>query len=545
MAISKTLSRIIKLSFEGSGEEQKLLDLDQWAQEVNQNIAIEASENLELSKKNLTDFLATIDKTISELGKTITLRDRTLKISSSELMTLNEQILERAKLEKTTIEKLAEILRLFYLESTGPTFQNDLFDEKANNLEKIVFQVDTLVRSQIRTTKKLALIFNEGLNISSSTSYEILNDQFQKSIAKLFAEKIEVELYFSGEIFEKPIAGKYFLVGENDSPHAEIETPKNSTNISTKWFSLTFPKRKEPLGLIKLIFPLNLIQSEKDEIIQNLTTMIPILNSTIENIRLNKEEKYKLHMASELLTARLVQEALLPPNRQMFRFNDFEICGFYQNAAECGGDWWTHFSTLDGRQIILVGDVTGHGTASAMVCALVKGYTESFHLRPNLEITQILSELNLLVHSTGKSIQRMMTMIAVVIDPKKNELTYSNAGHPHPILITHEGGKRKVKSLIGAGAPLGYDKDSNFQSRTQSYQKGDKLLLSSDGLLELIINADTDFGQHLSRNLLLQIEMKEAALFWSNSIFNEMQRVNPSKDLADDVTSVVVSFNHN
>src|SRR5690606_774772 len=49
------------------------------------------------------------------------------------------------------------------------------------------------------------------------------------------------------------------------------------------------------------------------------------------------------------------------------------LCGLYAPATRCGGDWWSAHVLSGGRALVLVGDVTGHGVAAAMVTAAAKG----------------------------------------------------------------------------------------------------------------------------------------------------------------------------
>ena len=50
----------------------------------------------------------------------------------------------------------------------------------------------------------------------------------------------------------------------------------------------------------------------------------------------------------------------------------FEIANHFEAATECAGDWWNYYILPNNKLLILLGDVTGHGTASAILTAVVK-----------------------------------------------------------------------------------------------------------------------------------------------------------------------------
>src|SRR5262249_15262343 len=65
----------------------------------------------------------------------------------------------------------------------------------------------------------------------------------------------------------------------------------------------------------------------------------------------------------DLEVARAIQDALVPPADTVDR-HYIKLAGFFQPATQCGGDWWTCYDLPDGKVLVVIGDVTGHGVPS-------------------------------------------------------------------------------------------------------------------------------------------------------------------------------------
>lgn len=538
MEISKTLSRIIKASFDVDSHVEHISFLN------SHFVGLNETQNREGGAKfveKYIQFLKKIDQVIHDQEKTISLRDRTLQISSEELTNLNDEIVQKTKKEKEIIENLIQTLSKIKQSSLNQKSKIEL--EKFIDLSSIVNKVDSLIEYQVRTSEKLEAIFKESLNLSSCQTFNCLKVQLEKSIVNLFGNKLGIKFYFSGSFFEEMDQLDYFLVDHQSEAISLEALSKTQSQNEDLFLNLKSTKGKGDIAVLILNVISAVSLEEREEIIQNMNILIPILSSTIENISLHKEEKYKVYLESELYTAKLVQQTLLPNRNSNFPLNRIEISGFYQNANECGGDWWTYFVTKQGKCITLVGDVTGHGTASAMVCAVVKGYADSFLVKDNIKLSEIISELNLVVCHIGKSIQRLMTMVAISIDEQTGELRYVNAGHPHPLVIRNNNDKMQLKYLISSGTPLGLNESSTYEEKTFKVLPGDKILLSSDGLLDVETFGGVSFSEYMSRSLLPLIYKEQKANLWNKSIFKELQKFVNFTKLEDDVTSVVVGYN--
>ncbi len=210
-----------------------------------------------------------------------------------------------------------------------------------------------------------------------------------------------------------------------------------------------------------------------------------------------KETEERATYEKEMEVARIIQESLLPPNR-LIDHGYFQFAGYFKSASICGGDWWNFAEIADGRLLILIGDVTGHGVSSAMITAAAKSCCDTLrHVTDGeLTVTFLLEELNKTIYEAANR-RFVMTFFATIIDPKRKTLTFSNAGHNFPLLFRHQpaDGEPAIVPLITRGNRLGDVMDSRFLERTVPYGEGDVLVWYTDGITEGLGKSGDEYGE--------------------------------------------------
>lgn len=210
-----------------------------------------------------------------------------------------------------------------------------------------------------------------------------------------------------------------------------------------------------------------------------------------------KETEERATYEKEMEVARIIQESLLPPNRLITR-GDFQFAGFFKSASICGGDWWNFAEISDGRLLLLIGDVTGHGVSSAMITAAAKSCCDTLrHVTDGeLTVTFLLEELNKTIYEAANR-RFVMTFFATIIDPAERTLTFSNAGHNFPLLFraSPADGEPAIVPLITRGNRLGDVMDSRFLERTVPYGKDDVIVWYTDGITEGLGKNGDEYGE--------------------------------------------------
>lgn len=196
-------------------------------------------------------------------------------------------------------------------------------------------------------------------------------------------------------------------------------------------------------------------------------------------------------MQSELNMAQEVQNALFPEGGA--RFDGASVVGHYVSATECSGDWW--FYNKIGKNVFLwIGDVTGHGVASALVVAAVRTAVSFLENEKDLKPSKALIKLNEAVLSVSKG-QKFMSFFVASINPKSGECWYALAGHPEPVIAHELNGQSYVNNLERSPTHLlGSQKHVEFEDQFVQLKKGDFLIAFTDGLYEVVNAANAEFG---------------------------------------------------
>lgn len=250
-----------------------------------------------------------------------------------------------------------------------------------------------------------------------------------------------------------------------------------------------------------------------------------------------EETAAKASLEREMALAREIQEAMHPPGGAVSA-GAVEIAGYLQSAAECGGDWWTYRSLSDGRVLVVVGDVTGHGLPAAMITAAARGAVEALGERELAAPCSVLEAIDKAVSNVGRH-ARYMTCFAAIVDPAQGRISFANAGHNFPYVCGAPGSK--LRTLAAAGSPLGCAEDSGelvFDHRELELGAGDVVVFYSDGLVERVDEAGARFGERRLRRLLEQ-GRGESLLQLRTRILGELERFAGDTPLDDDVTIVL------
>lgn len=239
----------------------------------------------------------------------------------------------------------------------------------------------------------------------------------------------------------------------------------------------------------------------------------------------------------ELDIARLIQKKILPlstPN-----LPGYTIGSLYVPMDKVGGDYYDYYPS-DGYCDFFMSDVSGHGVPGALIASILKMSMQYSHAAPN-KISDILKYMDQAVSERG-ALGMFATAVILRLYPKEAKFIYSNAGH-NPILI-HRRSNDTFIELTTPGTPLGI----NFDFKKLAYlegefqlEKGDRIILFTDGIIEAVNAEDVDFETAIWRSFLK--ENKNATLEDLSDKLIQTLRVFSNKDtFEDDITWVVIDY---
>ena len=252
----------------------------------------------------------------------------------------------------------------------------------------------------------------------------------------------------------------------------------------------------------------------------------------IENARLYEEEQVLLRMEEELKVAYEIQINLLPKENPQIA--GYDIAGKSIPAKEVGGDCYDFIRIDDHHLAICLGDISGKGMPAAMLMANLQATLRGQTLFSTSCKDCLQRSNKLLFQSTD--LQKFATLFYGILNTRKNELCYSNAGHDYPFLFS---GDKEPRRLETGGTVLGFMEDFAFKEQVVPFNSGDLLLVYSDGITEAMNADEEEFGE----NRLAEVTLKhrdELASTLIEKIIAAVKLHTGDAPQMDDITLVVI-----
>lgn len=272
------------------------------------------------------------------------------------------------------------------------------------------------------------------------------------------------------------------------------------------------------------------------EVMAKVESAFRIISMQKEIKRQNLElTRFQERMQGELALAARLQFGLLPP--MPGKVPDFIYTHRYTPAEGIGGDIYAISTLPDGTLAIIIADVSGHGVAAALISAMVKTSFES-QIRLGFDPLEWAIGMNRdLARNTLT--EQFATAFLARIDLKTQEMRYVSAGHNAPFRVP--GGATGVGAaqvLPGSGFMLGIDEDLPFSAQSSPFHRGDRLVLFTDGLVEVEREDRNLLGDEGLLSLCAQLPANgDEAADW---LMQEVTAFNGTAPFVDDVTLVVV-----
>ena len=221
-----------------------------------------------------------------------------------------------------------------------------------------------------------------------------------------------------------------------------------------------------------------------------MITLTERMRSTNElALKAQREQLELIHLRKELDVARQLQISMVPLQRPMFPARqDIEVCGFMEPASSVGGDLFDAFFITPRRLFFCIGDVAGHGVASALFMARTIGLLRVLAMSTG-EPDRLLAELNDRL-CIGNDTNIFVTLFCGMLDTDTGELIYSNGGHCPPVL--RKGGVSAPLPLP-RGPLIGAFEGMNFLTLGVTLEPGDTLFCYTDGVTEAQTPAGEEF----------------------------------------------------
>lgn len=240
------------------------------------------------------------------------------------------------------------------------------------------------------------------------------------------------------------------------------------------------------------------------------------------------------HLQHDLDVARSIQQSLLP--KSMPQIAGFDIAAWNKPADQTGGDYYDWLALPDGRVVVALADVTGHGIGPALLAAVCRAYSRA-SFGQEADFLEVMGRINsAIAGDVGEG--RFVTFVAAIVSAQSSEIELLSAGHAPLFLywLKHD----RFDKMEAHGLPLGISPEFLSEPpQVLPFASGDMLVLTTDGFFEWANAKEELFGSERLENSVRANREKSAAEVIS-SLYQDVLCFAGGTSQNDDLTAIVI-----
>jgi sigma-B regulation protein RsbU (phosphoserine phosphatase) len=203
-----------------------------------------------------------------------------------------------------------------------------------------------------------------------------------------------------------------------------------------------------------------------------------------------------------------------------------------------GGDFYDYVDLPAGALGFALGDVAGKGPPAALLSAMMQGIFAA-QAASSDSPSQTISRVNLALYRRGIE-SRFVTLMYGAIAPD-GRLTYCNAGHNPPLILSRSGSAPTVRRLETGGPIVGLFETATFEEETVTLTAGDWLIVFSDGVSEAMSASGDEYGENrIVTCVERHKEMEPRDLL--EALFADVRDFTRGAAQSDDITAMVLRY---
>lgn len=253
--------------------------------------------------------------------------------------------------------------------------------------------------------------------------------------------------------------------------------------------------------------------------------------TVIENARLFRLTREQERIQYQFSCARDIQQTLLP--RELPRSDFFELQAITMPCQTVGGDYYDVIPLGKDRLGVTVADVSGKGLPAAMMAVLLQGAFAAV-AAGDPDLKDLFKRVNEFL--CARTPTEMFATVFYGVFNREGKFSFVNAGHNSPFVLRANG---TVDFLESSNFPLGLFATAEFKVESAQLQKGDQVLIFSDGVPEAQDVNHELFGENRLKEYLEKLSGETAVC---SRVVAAVQDFVGSAPQADDLTLVVLRF---
>ncbi len=278
------------------------------------------------------------------------------------------------------------------------------------------------------------------------------------------------------------------------------------------------------------------LEQERNSLEEKVKERTKDLRDTINELEKTKEELTKRNVIIEkdLSYARKIQLGIIPAHPP--KFSGFEIYTSYNPLDKLGGDLYDFIEISEDLLGTLICDVSGHGVPAAFITSMIKlgmSYNRVIQKNPGVFLDYLRETLNYHMHGM------YFSGAYCVINKRFGEMSYANAGHL-PILLIRQG---QITELVADGSVIGFNRNYEFKVEKVTLEKGDRIILYTDGLIEASQKHTRDYEKIYGKKRFYDFIKKNHSFGQEKlveALYNDIFSYTEETHFNDDVAIIII-----
>ncbi len=245
-----------------------------------------------------------------------------------------------------------------------------------------------------------------------------------------------------------------------------------------------------------------------------------------------------LRMGAELDIARRLQQMILPSDKELSKIKELDVAGFMKPAEDVGGDYYDVI-TQNGRLIVAIGDVTGHGLESGVMMLMVQTAVRALIANQETDPVRFFSALNATLYANMRRMRSDKMLTLLLLDYKDGVLRCS--GQHEDVVVVRADGRIERIDTFDLGFPLGLEPSIGafIDQIILPLDRGDVVVVYTDGITEAMNTQNEQYGiERLCQ--VIQNQRHLSAQMIQRAIISAVLRHIGNQKIWDDMTLVVL-----